>query len=735
MKLFFYELYKLFRIKIVSFGLVILTAIGILSAVALKPNGIPEGYEVSEDFLKYVNILSFEEENPLTRALNEYEGQKPGFDSGVKALGEYFRYTDYSQKADEAIKGLEISKPLNVYYRDDFLKRSLQMRIDKYEALKETVNKKSFFPFGIELLTKNNIAALVTLLSVVLASLFVSCNDKQSGMSTLIFTTKKGRLCSALTKISAIFALSVFSVITISVPILLIGEHRFSLGDLSCSIQSLDGFLYSTLDMTIGEYLTLFILMRIFTLFLIGAFIFLVSSVFKSVLSVIITAVSVGAAEVLLYYSIPDNSVFNVAKRMNVVALYDTNSLLSNEAVISLSGVPVLLYCAAMLLLVVMIIAVLTGCLLLSLNIRSITGKKSRIISRLLTLSEIVTIRKNSDLVVHEMYKTCFTNKALALSILAIIISLLSYNSFSVPYDNTDYVYRKYVQTNGGKVDESTMEFIEVQKEYFSNIQTEYSKAQEKGDYQQMDKLQTKLQDYDGFLKYARRAESIYNSTDENVQLIYETGFEKLIGTENNFTDCLTALIAVFAAMIFVLPTYASDNKNGILSVISATVHGRRRLYAIRSVISLLLTIIIFITVYSPQLFFILKNYVAGGYDANVKSLEVMTEFSFDMTISQYLITLYIVRFVALCIISMLLLAVSVNSKNLLFGLLKATGIIILPIALAMIVPQASSIWLTAYICGNAGMEASVLNLVMTILVVIGLCGLFVKKSRYPVTE
>ena len=165
---------------------------------------------------------------------------------------------------------------------------------------------------------------------------------------------------------------------------------------------------------------------------------------------------------------------------MNVVALYDTNSLLSNEAVISLSGVPVMLYYAAMLLLVVMIIAVLTGCLLLSLNIRSIAGKKSRIISRLLTLSDVVTIRKNSNLVVHEMYKTCFTNKALALSILAIIISLLSYNSFSVPYDNTDYVYRKYVQTNGGKVDESTMEFIEVQKEYFSNIQTEYSKAQER---------------------------------------------------------------------------------------------------------------------------------------------------------------------------------------------------------------------------------------------------------------
>lgn len=735
MKLFFYELYKLFKIKAVALGVLILITTGILSAVFLTPEGVPENDNINEDFLKYINTLSFETEYPLNKALNEYDGQKPDFDTGLHILGDYFRFTDYNKEANEAIKALKDSMPLNAYYSDGFLGRALLMHIEKYEELKNSVKLQCFLPFGIELLTKNNIALLATFLSVALASLFISCNDKQSGMSTLIFTTKNGRIGTAALKLSVIFAFSVFSVIIISLPVPFIGESRFSLGNLSNSIQSLDGFLYSTLNITVGEYLVLFLVIRIFALFLTGAFIYLMSSVFKSALTTIIATLSVGAVEVLLYYAVPDNSVFNIAKRMNVAALFDANSLLSDEAVISFFGTPVMLYNAVLISLAVIIALVIIASILLSLNTRSIEGKKSRIITRLLTLSDIATIKKSSSLKVHEVYKTCFTNKALAISLLAVIASVLITNSLSVPYDKTDYAYRNYIKTNGGYVTEETIRFIEAQKIYFSNLEADYFEAQDSGDYQKMSAINKQLEAKEGFFKFASRAESIYNSDFENAQLIYETGFEKLIGTKNSFTDSLMALIAVFLASFLVLPMYATDNKSGMLSVISSTVNGRRRLYGIRSVLSLLLMVIVFITVYSPQFLFVTENYVIGGYDVSVKSLEVMSDFACNMTISQYLIMLYAVRFTALCVISMLLLSISASSQNILFGILKSTGLLILPIALTLIVPEIGDFWITAYICGNAGINASIINIILTVIIATAICTILTKRSRYPITE
>lgn len=709
MKLIFYELYKLFKVRIIAVLSALLLVFCVLSGALAKMS------DFSDDFIKFINE-SVSAERPLgiavNYALNEYDGAKPEFEEGLRELGQYGIMANYQGKIKDRITNLENQKTLSVFDPTGFIIRNSDRYIEKYNELIKAVDSREYIPFGVELLTKNNTANLLLLFFILLSAFFIGFSDKLSGASFLVFTTQNGRGKTALAKVGALFIICCFSVIVISVSLLFIGDIRFSLGDLSRSVQSLSGFFYSTINVTVIEYILMFIAEKIFSMFLFGLIILVLSAVFRSAAAALSVAVIIGSVESLLFYLIPETSGV-LLSRLNIISLYETNAAFSAYDNLNLLGYPIEVYSALIYLLCALIPLNLAAYIMLFCKQKSIEGKSMAQIKKILSLSDIFKIKKSSKLLLHEISKTMFSNKAFLVIVITAALSFIYYSTLSLEYSPADARYKSYIDSHGGEVTEETLDFINREGQYFDDLILKQDIALKSENYNEYIKITKELETFSGYERFAKRAAYIYENPE--LRLIYETGYERLFS--DNVKNTTISLIAVFALMLLVLPMYSSENKNGLIKLINSTPNGRARLYILRSVISAFLAIPVFLAAYIPDILFVFKNYdMSGGY-ARLSSLEIMSEQTVNITLSDFIALNLTVKFISLIFCAELLLFISFTSGNYIIGLVKASAILLLPLGLSLILPVFGEIWLTPYLCGNILTGFALQNLVASVMI------------------
>lgn len=710
MKLVVYELYKVFRIRLIAFLFCLAILISSVSGIFIQKS------ICTDDFIKYINH-SVSDDKPVgiavAEALNCYEGAKPNFDEGLQELGRFGLMVNYESIISAKIEQLNAQKSLSVF--DEYTATDAQKYIDEYNVILQNSKSTEYISYGTEILTQNEIANLLLLFAIVIISFFIGFSDKICGASFLIFTTRKGRSNTAIAKILSLFIICIFSVVIVFTSLLITGDIRFSLGDLSRNIQSLPEFLYSTLNISVLDYLILFYLEKIFALFLYGMIIMTFSAVCKSAVFTSCVVALIGIAEGLMFFLIPESSAFMLLSKINIVSCYETNSLLSSYEHINLFSCPVELYLVVFIMLAVLLVILITVYILILSKKNSPGLKHGVFINKLFSLSGIISIRKSSSLVFHEYFKTLVSNKAALILCGVAALSVVYYSSLNVEYDPADLRYKEYINRFGGTVTQETMDFINSEAEYYSDLELQKDIAYATGNTNEYLRVSEELKKYPGFVKFRNRAEYIFENSDKDLMLIYETGFEKLLDSSNNKPQVMTIAL-IFVLIILVIPMYSNDNKKGLTLLIRTTVNGREKLFLLRSIISALLSVVIYVAVFLPDVLFVYNNYDLSGYDAKAQSLEILKEVS-DLSVIGYLIISYAIRFVTVLIISFSLLRISFNSKNFIVGIIIGIALFILPVGISIILPIAQKLWITPFVCGTVIYDFNSANFIFTVIV------------------
>ena len=152
--------------------------------------------------------------------------------------------------------------------------------------------------------------------------------ERDTGLLALIRSTQAGRGKTALAKLAAL-ALSLAPVLVLLYGVNLIYCHAcYGLGPLSRSVQSVPALMRTTLSLSAGQYIGLFLLTKWAAALAAGAWVMLAMLAAKRLFTGALAAGGFLALNLLVRSLVPATSRWNVLKYANLVSLLRTNEFL-----------------------------------------------------------------------------------------------------------------------------------------------------------------------------------------------------------------------------------------------------------------------------------------------------------------------------------------------------------------------------------------------------------------------
>jgi type IV secretory pathway VirB3-like protein len=269
----------------------------------------------SEDY--FTRIL-YSQANAQLKKVSSYEAYLEGIDNRAEKM------TAVSIFAD----------------KDSFAYRSILRTPPAYKHLKgiqpSFINSKP-----ITAATDTIYTDILAFLLIFLITMLLVLNEKDRGLFALLRPTKSGRVQLLFAKILAIYTVCIVIFFLLYAGKYYISTILYGSCDLSNVIQSVEGFLGSTLEISIGGYLIIYAVTKVAAYFLIASFLTFLCIIAKSGLFVYVTVSAYTIVSSLFYVLIKGNSYLSILKYINPVCLIDTNILYENYLDLNFFGQPI----------------------------------------------------------------------------------------------------------------------------------------------------------------------------------------------------------------------------------------------------------------------------------------------------------------------------------------------------------------------------------------------------------
>lgn len=532
---------------------------------------------------------------------------------------------------------------------------------------------------GIVLATDNSFTDVLSGFVLLFAVLGIMLADREQGMAGLLFSLRHGRGHLLAAKCGALAVSLAGTVLLLYGENLVISAYLYGLGDLSRPVQSLTGFIGCNLDISVAEYLLIYVAYKFTALYAIGSLMTLVAVntrnniTFYGITSVVLIA------EGLAYKRIEPLSVHSFFRFVNLISFTKINENFHTYRNINFLGYPVPL------ILTMSISLLIFTALFVGLSV-FLCGKRRNISFRRIGLKLFAgRSRKIHSLLYYDIWKSLMLQKGIiAIAVFAVVFSTVQ-NSFVKKYDRTDVYYRHYTETWEGGITPELLRFCDEEEMRFRTIEARLGELYENGEYMSTEvrELERQLAPEAGFQLFHDRIEKVRDT--ENAQIFYDSGYKRAFGLDVYDDDMKYALAAVLMLTFLVSPLIASDNKYKMSFIISSTASGRRsylRRNALISGVYAILTASLWTMLYCKS---ISDYYSHDGLSAPVRSIAELSDFSLDITVLQYIILVAALRTAALLLIALTMLWVSVKSRSVTVAVLVNSALFALPIIICLL--------------------------------------------------
>ena len=574
----------------------------------------------------------------------------------------YDKYLDTIEQQGKQMLSISIFGEKNSYEY-----RNIQKSLAAYGRLKD-IRPSYDISFGLTPAINNQMADAFAIVSLLMAVAVLIIEEKEKGLSQILRCTKKGGGVLTYAKLGAVFVWCLFVSLLFFGGNLAAGAIRFGLGDLSRPIQSVEGFLACTLKVTVLEYLIIHFASKVLSLFVIGAlfsllFILAVNPVFAYG-----TAVGSLVVEYILYAVIPHASILSPIKHINLAAFLQTGTYMHTFRSMNMLSFPLALVQTSIISMLVI------SWLLMVLTVRWATGQKNKIWSAFeppQTLTRLNPFKGGSvKLTFHELYKAFISNKALLVILVLCMVQYSSYTSYIKEYIEDDEHYRKYAEQLQGPVTEETYIFLEEEQNRFDELYLAMVDIEDKYSAGEISEvaltmaymsIQNSLAPTNAFERLKSEVDYI-EKINPKAQIVYDGGYNQLFAGRGQDNDMNVVLLTVLF-LTFIISMLYSTNKATDL-VVSSTKYGGGKLFVVRTMLSALIAIIVFVLVNLPLFMNIVKAYGLNNLSAPIQSIRLLRDIKMEMSLLEYIILVYGTRLFFTILLSLIMLFVSRLLKN-----------------------------------------------------------------------
>ncbi|MCM1061863.1 MAG: hypothetical protein NC452_16460 [Eubacterium sp.] len=667
MRIFFYETRKLFcNVRILIF----LLATAIINIIFLLYNEYNGDFSPSQYKAVWQDLSTMTQSEKSTFLQEKSQAfidgyfdidkaQELSFDYtgnwvGEESLINYVRdevnssltYGDYLTSVEE---NAEILASMPIFAdKNSFDYRNIMKTRDDFRKLE----RKAFDPQpskGILTAVRFGFTDLLALILMLLFSVVLISREKELDQVNLFRTSEKGGVVLALSKLSAIFFADIFAVILLYGGSMLTGLTIYGFGDLNLDVQSVYGYFGSSLNITVGQFLICFLLLKLLVCLAFSALSFFLSSLVSGSVFNIAATLVITAIEGALYFFIQPSSIFAPLRQINIFASADSGNLLGKYLNINLFGTPIFSLPMSI------AVAVFAVVFFSFSGVMSFCGRRQK---AKLRVSLSLPFGKHTSLICHEMQKTFIGGKALLLLAALAFFTAYTYKPVKISYgDISDYIYFKYTNSLQGEITEEKLRFIE------SELDNAYDDNSEGSRYkiEALERL---------------KAHSLYLLEKDGL-LFNDKGYDLLTGgnkQNDRFTACFMAVfMTIIAGSI-----YSEEYKTGLFRLLKAAPLGKGKTLLCKLVSASLAGFFLLLIINGTEIYNILTAYGTDFIFAPVHSMEKL-EAAGEIPIFWYLMLLELGRFMALVLQSLLIFLLSLKAKSYSFTVIGGVTVFAIP--------------------------------------------------------
>lgn len=579
--------------------------------------------------------------------------------------------------------------------KDTFAYRNIQKTVLDFNDLKQ-LSLELGQEEGIIAVSRFAFTDYFLLLFILILSVFLFAEERETGLLTILKSTTNGRLKLAGSKLLVLLLSTLFLFVIFYGGNLFSAKDRFGFGDTGRFIQSMASFRDAEMPLTVSHYLIVLFLLKLFALLLFAVITTLLFTLFSNTKLAFLINGGILACSYLAYSFIYPTSYLNPLKYLNIFSFLDSYQMIAYYNNLNLFGYPVSRLSSSISLIGGLIIL----CILTYLWIFSKSGSKNCSLNPALFKRKSGNHLSNGSVHLwnHELFKILFSNKGLLLLLLAFLLGLQYLDRSELFYTDEQYYYEYYARQLSGNLDGSKNSFLENEQQRFDHLSVDINSLLEqynnheisKEDYRNKSlELSEFAKFYPGFQTVKQQYELLSGLQEQkDISLHFISTIPSSYIFEDSNRDLLLGLLYSVFLILCLCNLFCSEYKNGMINLIRSTKNGRGKLFFKKSFIAYAIAALLMLFIYIPTYITLAGRYHFTDWTAPIQSIQKFSDFPFKISIIQFIVLIMMIQLTtAFAMVSTLLLLEQLLKKQTLTIL---TGVLILsvPMIFRYIVPK-----------------------------------------------
>ncbi|MEO3944237.1 hypothetical protein [Gorillibacterium sp. CAU 1737] len=561
-------------------------------------------------------------------------------------LKQYKALTDYPAFLEEIKQRAESLLTVSIFQEpSSYSYRNIKKTSEDFESL-AGLELRPGLEEGIVRAATYPITDILAAASILLIGIYLFLFEKETKIIPLLRSCERGRLSLGIAKLSALFTLTALLVIAFHGTILLLGYQFYGFGDLSRPIQSMNAFQHSNLRLTVLQFLVLMSIGKLCASVVFAWIAALLFTFFHRAAHALLGLIGLVGGSFAATLLLSPSSTWNALQSLNVVAFFDCYSILAHYQNLNILGYPIARSALT---------ASLTLWLLLTLPVlctwKYAHGSSHSPLSRGVPpyLDKLRQRPRSYPLSVstHELRKLMVTGKAGLIVVVAIMVAWLSIDRIPLRFNQDQAVYQRYLSQLEGMVTEEKLDFLEKERQVYADLPNEEKKLTQDqklgmilpATYQErlgeLQLLATRQKGFQQVMEQADRLEQLNRERGIEGYFVNELASSYLF--ERPTVQLVQALLLMGLLQVGISSLFPLDSQTGMAAILRTTLHGRRRLFAIKYAAAFGIAILLTVLVYSPAFFNLQQHFHRLDWAAPVQSIESFKTFPFDISLRVFL--------------------------------------------------------------------------------------------------
>ena len=632
--------------------------------------GVFEKYYKTYQAGSYLHFTDsiWQEKNLIDELYNEQQ----------KAAG-YEEYLQSVQGNKASLSGISIFGNQD---KNNFSTRNIEKSAEDYAALSDQ-NIRWMPSKALSVSMENIWTDLFLILSVFLFAGNLIFEEKEKKLFYITRSTKRGQFQSICAKLTALLIHCIAIAALLYGCNLIFSEVTIGFEDVTASIQSIDAYMESNLNISVLGYIAGSVLTKSTVLFGMGAILTALCILTDQMFLPYLAGMLFYGCSYLLYLLIPAVGKGSLFKYINLIGLMKTENLYGSYLNFDMGGHPISRLLVSWSIIILLVALGIAASILLFLHGTNFELSKKQ-------SKHQRQFRPHASLLRYESYKIMIMNRALVILLLfSFVIGGRILNQKYNPSVQEQYYQNLMMQLEGELTEQKEALILSEQERYtqaFSEIEKIDGMVSD-GEIDESTGEQLKA-DWYGitffYPSFQRVMQQYENIQEDGGEFIYDTGYLYFFGRMND--DYLIDLLLLSLCMVIAFGNVmAMEYQSGSWYLLCATKQGRKKSIVRKMVVCMMAAMIMSVLPMICRFVNISSVYPLHELTAAITDIPCYQEFPLAIPVWFFVLLLFLTQMASMIAVVIVVLLISYWRKNYIQTMFFAILILVVPIVLKLL--------------------------------------------------